>query len=97
MVVYKYPLTLGIVNELDLPRGAQVVGVREQRETVCVWMLIDPDAAVERRHFVCVGTGHTIPKIFAEGEPIGMALLEGGSIVVHVLEVTAAAVAARNA
>ena len=40
--VYKYPLQLNDEVALDLPEGAEVLSVQEQRGGVCLWALGPP-------------------------------------------------------
>jgi len=72
---------------IDMPKGAQVLSVREQGEDICLWALVDPHAEKEQRRFVGFGTGHDVP-----GYPmnfIGTAHLHGGSLVFHIFEAIA--------
>lgn len=74
--VWKFPLDFmgptGYVNPhvtLEMPAGAQVVALQTQRDTPCLWVLVDPHAERERRTFVVVGSGHEIPD--EAGEHVG--------------------------
>lgn len=55
--VFKYVLQ-GTVNDIQMPAGAQVLHVTEQKDMVCIWALVDESAPVETRRFLMVGTGH---------------------------------------
>jgi len=91
--IWKFPLYLG-TNELNVPRGARILALREQGEIPCLWMLVDPEAPTEKRTFRMHGTGHAI-----EGDPgvyLGTALIEDGALVLHVFETTPAATARRS-
>jgi hypothetical protein len=46
---------------LDMPAGAQVLSIREQGDSICLWALVDPSASTERRRFIVFGTGHPVP------------------------------------
>ncbi len=80
--VWKYTLEPEIT--LHMPRGAEVLSVREQGRDVCLWALVEPAAAKEPRRFVVAGTGHDLPD-----EPLrfhGSAHLHEGVLVFHVFE-----------
>lgn len=82
--IYKYPLQM--LTELDLPVGAQILSVHVQNDTTCLWALVTPGAATEKRIFAIYGTGHEVsdmPKTF-------IGTLHYGSFVFHVFELTAA-------
>ncbi len=65
--VWKFPLSApepargGIANvEADMPIDAEIVRLAfdpNDRETVCVWAVVDPNYATERRAFIVVPTG----------------------------------------
>lgn len=57
-VVFKYALT-GVETSISLPPGAEVIHVGAQRDSVCLWVLQEPQApqTVDRKFFI-VGTGH---------------------------------------
>lgn len=65
--VWKYPL-LGFNEEghltsiVELPAGAKVLNVAEQKGVPHMWVLLDnnPEAPKEPRHFVVRGTGHNV-------------------------------------
>lgn len=70
---------------LSMPVGAQVLSVREQGDSICLWALVDPSAPLEMRRFIVFGTGHPLPA----DEPLtylGTAHLEQGKLVFHVFE-----------
>lgn len=43
---------------VSIPRGAEILSVQEQRGSVCLWALCDPDEPPVQRYFSIVGTGH---------------------------------------
>lgn len=69
---------------LDMPKGAQVLSVREQGSEICLWAMVDPSAEKEPRRFLGFGTGHDLP----EGDLsfVGTAHLASGAMVFHVFE-----------
>lgn len=79
-----WKFTLQPECSIEMPSGAEVLSVREQGETICLWALVDPEATVEMRRFVVLGTGHSVPD-----QPLrflGTAHLAGGAFVFHVFE-----------
>lgn len=80
--IWKY--TLQPECTLDMPKGADVLSVREQGEDICLWALVDPSAEKEQRQFVAFGTGHDVPD--RNMKFIGTAHLHDSSLVFHVFE-----------
>jgi hypothetical protein len=82
--VWKYRLDMGD-TALDMPSGAEVLCAQVQGGHVFVWVLVDPLAAHEQRHFLVVGTGGLIThhQIQFVGT-VQFPLLE---IVLHIFEV----------
>lgn len=72
--------------EVEIPKGAQILSVREQDVDICLWALVDPAAEKQRRRFVGFGTGDDVPD-----RPmtfLGTVHL-GGGMVFHVFELLA--------
>jgi hypothetical protein len=60
---------------------AEVIATQYQRGDLCVWAIVDPDAAKEDRKVYVIGTGHPIP----EGvEYVGTVQGKSGLFVWHV-------------
>jgi hypothetical protein len=95
--VWKYPMGnwgTGMFSA-EMPFGAEVLSLDIQGDDVCMWVLVDPDAVKEQRHFLIVGTGHEYESpgngLSSEGF-VGTFLLGArGSLVFHVFEVFNAA------
>lgn len=73
---------------LAMPAGAQVLCVQAQRETPCLWAVVDSDAYMVSRVFRTFGTGHPVPPGLVY---IGTYQLHGGALVLHVFEEPAGA------
>lgn len=59
--VYKYELP-GIINDIDLPKGANVLACRQQGSSqICLWAEVDTNKDAETRTFVIVPTGGGVP------------------------------------
>jgi len=70
---------------VTMPVGAKPLHVGVQADAICLWALVDPNAMLEKRNFVIVGTGHDLPE--HAGKHLGTALLSGGSLVFHVFDI----------
>jgi hypothetical protein len=84
--IWKYELP-HTETELELPFGAEVVHADDQRNRLCVWIMIDPlEEAMETRRFRVVTTGERFFLNEVRGK-IRTVLMRGGSYVAHVFEV----------
>jgi hypothetical protein len=59
--IWKYELQAQEREILLMPIGAQILSVQTQRNTPCIWALVDPSVQKESRVFRIVGTGHDVP------------------------------------
>lgn len=59
-VIYKYPISLGGINRIQLPMGATFRIFAEQNGQFFVWFEVYSDRETEYRDFVIHGTGHEI-------------------------------------
>ena len=78
--VWKYPIA-GIGHPVKVPCGARFLSAQMQDGSLCVLALVDPDAPLEVRQLLVVGTGQPFPG----GEYIGT--VQRGPFVWHVFEV----------
>ena len=83
--IYKYLLTFTGVQEIEMPKGAQVIHVGVQSEVICIWAIVDPAQPTERRSFAILATGQPDfdPKIVHH---LGSVIMTGGALVRHVFE-----------
>lgn len=90
--IYKCQLKADLF--VDLPKGAQVLSVQEQRgKGICMWVLVEvpefgddlSDIVYERRRFRVFGTGQPLPSV-GELKFIDTVQLSGGALVFHVFE-----------
>lgn len=86
-VIWKYGIPLADAFTLELPRGATLLHVDEQRGTPQLWAMVVPGRDKEKRTFVLLGTGHTSPHSPDSLKHIGTFQLEGGALVFHLFEV----------
>jgi len=82
--IWKYMLTEPL-NIMAMPRGAKVLSVHNQNDTICIWAEVDIKAENVRREFEVVGTGETIyPSAEFTREFVGTVLCD--PFVWHVFE-----------
>lgn len=85
MKVYKYTLSSPSIGVVDGGRiymhPGRIIHVEAQRDSICLWALVDPDKPKIERRFYSVVTGQEVPE---DAVYIGSALLFGGSFVAHV-------------
>ena len=56
---YEFAIADGLQTK-EMPRAAEIVHVSEQGGLLCVWALVVPQRAWEKRNFTVHGTGHPI-------------------------------------
>lgn len=42
-IVWKYKLAVEDLQEVGLPEGAEILSVQDQRGTLTIWAMVDPD------------------------------------------------------
>lgn len=82
--LYKYDIAVSDVCEVAMPVGAEILSLQSQRDAICLWAIVDPDAPKQVCRFRVYGTGHPLPD--EPGVFIGTVQLHGGSLVFHVFE-----------
>jgi hypothetical protein len=65
-----------------MPRGARILALQMQAGTPTVWAVVNPDAPLEPRPLIIVGTGQLVPT--DAGVYIGT--WQSGAFVFHVFE-----------
>ena len=88
ITIYKYPIQMKDQFTIEMPYGAQVLSVQTQRETPCIWALVDSDNWPEKRPFALRGTGHDCSGL-NEARFVGTFQLHGGALVFHLFDVKA--------
>lgn len=87
MKIFKYPFEIKERFSIEMPAGADILTVQNQREVGTMWALTDPTEKMEKRNFAIVGTGHEFDP--QQGfEYIGTFQMLGGVMVWHVFELT---------
>jgi hypothetical protein len=84
MKIFKFPFEVKDNFTVEMPDGADILTVQNQRETGCMWAICDPEARKVKRQFAVVGTGHEFNlKAYAY---IGTFQERGGVFVWHLFE-----------
>lgn len=85
--IYKYKLSLeSDIVFINMPMDAFVIHVDIQHGDVYLWAMVDTDAAMERRIFRVIGTGHPAEDVGLT-QHIGSFLVLNGTYVFHIFDV----------
>ena len=84
--IWKFEVIGDDVFTRQMPRGATILSIAEQRGDVCMWAEVDPEAPKETRRFRLAGTGHPMPAD-EKRRFIGTVLSRNGSFVFHLFEI----------
>lgn len=80
--IWKFPVAVTDEQLVEMPMGAKILSVDVQRETVCLWAEVNPEAAGKHYRTICIfGTGHRMPD--DPGSYIGSFMLHDGALVFH--------------
>jgi hypothetical protein len=80
--------TLRPETTINMPHGAKLLAVQEQRGEPQLWAMVDPGAKTYQRTFRVYGTGHVMPD--DPGQYVGTVQSHSGVLVLHVFEASAA-------
>jgi hypothetical protein len=82
--IYKYPLEVADLCDVQMPEGAVVLTVQALRNQPCLWAEVDTKAKTIKRRFRTYGTGH--PRDDAQKFPhyVGTYQISDGLFVFHV-------------
>ena len=81
--IYKYPLEIADSQQIDMPKGAQLLSIQIQRGNPCLWALIEIDAERMKRTIQMRGTGHVADGV---GTFIATFQMEGGALIFHTFD-----------
>lgn len=87
--IWKFPLKKTDTQNIDIPKGAEILTVQAQGEIPFLWALVDPQTEMGNRTIEIFGTGH--PVLYDMGvsrKYISTFQLFGGTLVLHVFEYT---------
>lgn len=81
--IYKYSFEVQDKVTIRIPRNSTILIVQTQRDTPCLWALVDPDEELCDFVFRIFGTGHPIdPDLI--GDYIGTFQMDEGRLVFHI-------------
>lgn len=87
--VWKYSLDITDVQTIEMPEDVEILSVQMQKDTLCMWVFIDPAKDLILKTFYIIGTGHLIDNnaiTDIEKQYIGTFQTGSGSLVFHVFE-----------
>jgi len=58
--IWKFPLTITDQNEIEMPKGAELLTVQMQHGEPQLWASVDPQAPKVSRRIMVHGTGHPV-------------------------------------
>jgi hypothetical protein len=83
--IYKFPLLVCPEQHIEMPIAARILCCEVQRDTICLWAVVDPEAPKVHRTFRIIGTGNAFNDD-DRAQHVGTIQLEGGQFVFHVFE-----------
>lgn len=88
--IWKFPVMGGDPEiTVEMPRGAKLLALQQQRDEVCLWAEVDPEQPREPRRFSWYGTGLKMPA--GDRAYVGTVQQAGGYLVLHLYEEAQAA------
>ena len=89
-IIHKFSIRLDDLHdvvEFNMPVGAKVISIGNQKETLCLWAVVGtPVKKRELRRFRVAGTGHPLDVGFPVGRFLGTAQFADGQLVFHVFD-----------
>lgn len=86
ITIWKYPLRVKDTQLVAMPKGARILSVGVQTDTICLWAMVDDrEGETVYRRILIVGTGNPVFEA-EDGKFIGTVQLYGGRLVFHVFE-----------
>jgi hypothetical protein len=82
--IWKFIVDITRLQTIIMPIGAEILHVDVQHDLICLWAMVDPNAAREPRVIEVVGTGHSMPN--EERKHLGTVLMD--PFVWHIFERT---------
>ncbi len=80
--IWKYDLEVTDKQVIHAPKGAKFLTVQTQKNTPCLWVLVDPDIPRVSYSISTYGTGHKIDDTI--GTYIGTYMTQADNFVGHV-------------
>ncbi len=82
--IFKFPLAVDDVQDIEMPAGSAVLTVQAQGEIPCIWASVDSNAPKIKRRFRTYGTGHPMEDDKDFPHYVGTYQLRSGSLAFHV-------------
>lgn len=82
--IFKYPVKVSRTQEIEMPKGAEILSLQTQNNTPYIWALVDEDLPKEYRFFEVFGTGYFLPE--ENRNYIGTFQIDSGAFVGHCFE-----------
>jgi len=83
--IHKYPLAIEAELVVMLPVEAQILDVQFQRNDLCLWALVDREAAKEPITLRMLGTGHHV-ELKPDAQYLATVQQYGGTFVWHIFK-----------
>lgn len=83
--IWKFPLAVKGRQDVEMPKGAEILCADKQGEVLCLWAIVDTEAEMEERLIAVVATGQEMGIDYLKY--IGTAQIANGALVWHVFEV----------
>jgi hypothetical protein len=80
--IFKYPLSVTDTQTIRMPEGAEILTVQMQKDSMCLWALVEDTSPVEPRIILIFGTGHEVTGI----DNVYIGTVQMDSLVFHVFE-----------
>lgn len=86
--IYKFPLKLRVLQQVDMPAESKILCVQIQRGAPCIWAVVERGAKNQQSRTIrMIGTGNESPG--ETDDYIGTVQLDDGALVLHVFLVNA--------
>jgi hypothetical protein len=86
-VIWKFKIRYKGIQEINMPKEAEILSVGNQKDNVELWAMVNPDSEMEARFIEAFNTGEPIPcDMGVERKFIGTVILDNGTTVVHIFE-----------
>lgn len=83
--IYKYQLGVVGSQVIKMPKGAEILSVKNQQENLVLYALVTPDEELVEHRILVYGTGHPIrADIFDDFNFVGTVNINSATLVWHV-------------
>ena len=83
--IWKFPLAVTDTQIIEVPKHADILCAKVQRDVVCLWIKVNPDTIKEARIIRMFGTGHALD-IDQNLEYIGSCQTLDENLIWHIFE-----------